>query len=269
MALTRGAALLLATALLIAAGADAAVIKVDKCEPSSEGCYPSKASLIALSPKPGKGQAPPRILALWARQSLCTSAQSENACAAVDGTSSCYWDSSQAVCFSTIKAPEAVACPESWVEDFVLCDFLEENDCKAASRCVWGKMADETLCYSRVGAKADPPFPDWGTYQRITFSDPAKLGDCPAANEYRKFHGQCWGSKAPDVCEKNKLCLWNPFAGCNIRAFVNAAFVTGNNTKIAEAYKKCNAIKDPKECVKQGTIGFDPAIARALLATSR
>lgn len=57
--------------------------------PPSASCA---ASLIALKPTPGKGEAPPLVLAQWARQALCAAATTAGGCQAVDSSSRCFWD---------------------------------------------------------------------------------------------------------------------------------------------------------------------------------
>ena len=78
----------------------------------------------------------------------------------------------QLVCFSTLKAPEAVACPNSWVANFVFCDVLDSAICTGYPQCTWGKMGEEELCYATAAEKEK--FPDWGMYQRVTYQDAAR-----------------------------------------------------------------------------------------------
>ncbi|KIZ02926.1 hypothetical protein MNEG_5035 [Monoraphidium neglectum] len=205
------------------------------------------------------------LLVAWARQALCAAATTAGGCQAVDSSSRCFWDAKKSVCFTNIKSSEALACPNSWVADFMSCDVLDkQDDCEGAAQCTWGNLGTELLCFAKVALDVKPPFPDWGSYQRVTFTDPGKLGNCPAANEYRKFQSQCWSLKEPDVCEKNKVCLYNPIAGCNIRARANAAIITGNNPKVDAAYAACNAILDPKLCDAAGKVEFSVDAAKAI-----
>ncbi|KAI8471915.1 MAG: hypothetical protein J3K34DRAFT_219986 [Monoraphidium minutum] len=265
MAQARACALIVAAALL-AAGCSAATVPI--CEPSSEGCYPSKAYLTTLNPTVGAGKAPPKMLAMWGRQALCAAAVSEGACMASDSASKCYWDDEQEVCFSTLKAAEAVACPGSWVADYVACDPLGATACKANARCMWGALGEETLCYAKAAVAGG--FDNWGAYQLATFTDPVKLGTCATAEEYKKLQGQCWSRRDPQTCESaDGICLWNPFAKCNLRARVSAAFVTGNHRTTAAAYALCNAKKDPKECSATGTAQFTARNAQPVIALGR
>ena len=67
----------------------------------------------------------------------------------------------------------------------------------------------------------------------------------------------------PVLCPRHDLHpQWNDFAGCNVKAKTNAAWVTGNNTAVVAAYEACYKIRDPKDCVKAGKVMFDPKVAR-------